>query len=150
KVASKLFVADHAVQVAVGRSDQTHIHFFRLRTSEPLEFAFLQSAQKFWLELERDIAYFVHKQCALIGQFKPAGCGHDRAGKGAALVSKQLAFQKTAGNRRTVEFYKGPVTTAAELVNGAGNELFAGSGFSQEKDRRITGCDGLNQIQDVA
>jgi hypothetical protein len=143
-------IGDHAVQIAIGRGDQPYIDSFGLRTPEPLKLPFLQRAQQFRLELDRDIADLIQEQGAAVRQFEPARLGSESAGEGATLVPKEFAFQQAAWNSGTVELHHGSLAAAAQLMDGARDELFSGPGFTQQEDGRIAGCDGFDQIEDMA
>ena len=73
EVASKLFLVNHLLQISIGCGHQANINFQRPCTAQAFEFAFLQCAQEFRLDLQRNISYLVQKQRASICQFKPSG-----------------------------------------------------------------------------
>src|ERR1700730_2155057 len=59
EVFAELTVANHALQIAVRCGNQTNVYTNRFRTSQAFKFAFLQSAQQLWLQLETNIANFI-------------------------------------------------------------------------------------------
>ena len=59
EVFAELIVANHALQIAVRCGDQPNVYTNRFRTSQAFKFAFLQSAQQLWLQLETNIANFI-------------------------------------------------------------------------------------------
>ena len=75
--------------------------------TEAFEFLFLEDAQEFWLELERDVADFVEEKRAAIGEFEATDFLVDGAGKSSALVPKQFAFKQSIGNGGAVELDEG-------------------------------------------
>ena len=60
-----------------------------------------------------------------------------RAGVGAALMAEQLAFDKPARNRRTVQCDEWPVLARALVVNRSGNEFLARSGLSLNQNSGV-------------
>jgi hypothetical protein len=77
----------------MGCGDQADIHFVSLIAAETLEFLFLKNAQEFRLKLERDVADFIEKERAFVGEFEAACFLGDGAGERAFLVTEALALQ---------------------------------------------------------
>src|SRR5208283_5524750 len=77
KVFAKLIIANHAFQIAMRGRNQTNINLDRLRASEAFKLLFLQSAQKFRLQIHGDVAYLVEKKTAVIRQLEPASLLHE-------------------------------------------------------------------------
>ena len=109
----------------MGRGHNPNVHFLRLRAAQALEFPLLQHAQEFRLQIQRDIADFVQKQCALVGQFQPAGLLGHRPGEGAALMPKKFALQQSAGNGSAVELNKCLLPAGAAIVDGVRDQFLA-------------------------
>src|SRR5271165_3227120 len=101
----------------------------------------LQDAEQLGLQLQRYFSDLVQEESALIRQFQAPNLLADRPGECALLVAEQFAFQKTRGNRRAVQGYKGSVLTLAGVMDGAGDKPLAGSGFAQDQNRRFAGRD---------
>jgi|GEM_PF-6139309 len=114
----------------MGCGHHTNVNFLRSCTSQPLELALLQHAEQFRLQLQWDIAYFVQEQRALVRDFDPANLLSDGTGEGATFMAKKFAFEQPGGNGGTVELYKGSIPARTVTVNGARNELFAGTGLA--------------------
>jgi hypothetical protein len=87
------------------------------------------------LQLERNFAYFFEEERAAIGNLEAADLLCDRAREGAFLVVKQLAFEEARGNGGAVDLYERRLAPAAAIVDGACQQLLAGTGFPAEKDR---------------
>src|SRR6185369_13039359 len=58
-----------------------------------------------------------------------------------------FAFQKSGGNSRAVYFHERSLTTVAEIVNGARDQLLASARFTVDQDSRVSGCDCLDVLQ---
>ena len=68
--------------------DQAHIHFDGARAAQPFELVLLQDAQQLGLQLQRNVADFVEKQRAFMGQLEAADLLRDGAGERALLVAE--------------------------------------------------------------
>ena len=67
--------------------------------SNPLELTFLENAEQLGLRLRGQIADLVKEECPAIGDLEPTDAAGDRAGERALLMAKQLALDKTRGQR---------------------------------------------------
>ena len=70
---------------------------------DALECAFLQHAQQLGLHVGRQIADFVEKERAAVGQLETALAHRDRAREGAALVAEELGLDQRRRERRAVD-----------------------------------------------
>ena len=73
QVLAEALVAYGKTEIAVGGGDDPHIDVAGACLSDALELTLLQHAQQLALQFERDVADFVQKQRAAIGQFEPPG-----------------------------------------------------------------------------
>src|SRR5580692_5813169 len=116
----------------MSRGHNPNVHFFRPRAAQPLEFSLLQDAQELRLQLQRNVANFIQKQRSFVGQLNPANLLSDCAGKGAALVAKQLALEQAAGNSSTIDLYERAVLAVAAIVDRARDKLLASASLTQQ------------------
>ncbi len=72
KVATRFAVSYHLCQVAMSRGHQPNIRLVSSTAAQALEFLFLQCAQQFGLQLQRNIADLFQKESALFGQLEAA------------------------------------------------------------------------------
>jgi hypothetical protein len=56
--------------------------------SQTLELSFLQSAKQFWLNLDRDVSYFIQEEGPLIGQLQPPDFLRDGAGERSFFMTE--------------------------------------------------------------
>ncbi len=77
------------------------------RSAEPFEFMLLQNAQQFGLQFQRNVADFIEKNCAFIGEFESANFLGNGYGECAALVAEKFAFQQSAGNGGAIDLDEG-------------------------------------------
>ena len=115
--------------------DQADINLVSAVAAESLEFLLLQDSQQFRLKFQRDVADFVQKERTLVRQFKASSLLRDRSGECSLFVSEQFTFQKPERDRCAVQFDKGSLPAAAQIVNGAGNQFFAGARLAQRSAR---------------
>src|SRR5260370_17172029 len=95
------------------------------RTSQSLELLFLQHAEQFSLQFERNLSYLVQKNRAAVGYFETANALCDRSCECTFLVSEQLAFQQARRNGRAVELDERLRATGAQIMNGSPNQFFS-------------------------
>src|SRR5437762_4343759 len=83
KVAAEGALADEFGKILVRGGDHADIHALRAVAAEALKFLLLQDAQQFRLEVEWEVADFIEKKRAAVGQFKTADflihCAGERA-----------------------------------------------------------------------
>src|SRR5262249_22572881 len=124
---------DHVFEIPVGGGDQPHVDAMRLRAAEALELLFLEHAQQFRLQRERNIADLVEEQRAPVGHFEAANLLRDGAGKRAFLMAEQLAREKMGRNGRAFHLHERAAAARAERENGSRNDLLAGTGLPKKE-----------------
>src|SRR5258708_13887617 len=106
-----------------------------------------QDPEQLGMQLQRNLANLVQKECAFIRQFKAPNLLTYGPGKCALLVSKQFTFQKPGRNRGAIQRDKPSLFTLAGAMDVAGDEAFAGPGFPQQQNRSVPGRNHPNSIQ---
>ena len=81
-----------AEQIAIRGGEQANVNLDRAVAADAFEFAFLEHAKQFRLQVEGDFAHFVEEQGALISQFEAAFAAFGRARKGPAFMAEKFAF----------------------------------------------------------
>ena len=114
-------------QIAIGGGDDAHIGLDRRAPAHGGVFALLQHAQQPRLRFQRHVADFVEEQRAAFGLLEAADAAIGGAGKGAALMAEQFAFDKFLGDRRHVDGDEGAVAALAVIVQRARDQLLAGA-----------------------
>src|SRR5689334_17188320 len=112
--------------------DQPDIDLMSGVAAESLKFLLLQNAQQFRLKFQRDVAYFVQKESALIRQFKASDFLTDGSSKCPLFMTEQLTLQKPKRNRSAIQLNKGAFATGAQIVYRAGDQFLAGSGLAED------------------
>src|SRR4029077_7724349 len=124
QVAAKSTVRNHLGQIAVRGGYQAKIDAQGLRAAESLDFAFLEDAQEFGLEFQRNVAHFIQENGSFVGKFKATDGASDGAGKCALLVAEQFAFEESSRNGSAVSRDKWAVAAWTEFMNGPGDKFF--------------------------
>src|SRR5262249_35157622 len=89
----------------------------------------------------------VEEERPLVRQLKAPECACQGAREGAALMAEELALQEPCWHGGAVHRDEGAVAARTALVNGAGEELFAGAGLPLEEDGRVCGGDERDLLQ---
>jgi len=106
-------------------SHEPNVDFVSAGATQSLELLFLQHAQQFGLQRQRNVANLVKEQSSLVGQLKAANLLCDRSGEGTFLVTKKLAFQKIQWDGSTIQSYKRMSTPRADIVNRVRDQFLA-------------------------
>src|SRR6185436_11227081 len=80
-----------AFEVAIGRGNHADVHPARRGTAHRLELAFLQYAQQLALQVERQLADFIEKNRAAVGEGEASVAPRRRARERAFLVAEEFA-----------------------------------------------------------
>ena len=108
--------ASLVVKRSIGRRDQPHIHFARLRATDSEHLALLDHTQKLGLKVVGDFSNFVQKKRAAVRALKASGARCTRSAEGALLVPEQLAFQYALRERLAVHSYHRTANAVAEIM----------------------------------
>ena len=133
EIAAEFPVDNHLLEIAVGGGDQSNVGLNQLVAPQTFELLLLEDAQQFGLQFQRHIAHFIEEQGAFVRQFEAADTLGAGPGKRAAFVAEQIALQQPGGHRRAVHLHHPPTVASAEVVDSAGDKLFAGAGFAEDQ-----------------
>ncbi len=134
EIAPKTAGAHVLAEIAIGGGHQAKIAGHRFRAAYRLVGMVLQETQQFDLQRQGQVADLVEKKGATFGHGHATATGSHRAGKGAAHVAEQLAFQEGIGNGGTVHGHEGALRAYAVRVHHAREHLFARAGLAREQD----------------
>src|SRR5258706_7691139 len=147
EVATKFAPRHHLHQITVGCSHQPHVHLVSPSAAQALKFLFLQYAQQFGLQCRWNIAYLIEEKRAFVGQLKAANLLRYGSGEGAFLVAKKLTFQQIQRNGSAIHPYERAAAPRADVVNGACDQLLAGTGFSLNQYCGTGRCDSFDLLE---
>src|ERR1022692_2250279 len=137
EIGAKLLLLNHAPEVLIGRGDHSYVHLDGAAATETLDLLFLQNAQKFRLEFQREVADFIEKQRAAIRGLKTSLALSDGARKGASLVPEEFTLQKRRGNRGTVNGYERLLPSRTGSVNCLRHHFLPGACLPANEDGAI-------------
>ncbi len=107
----------------------------------------LDDAQHLGLELRVHVADLVEQQGAAVGLGEQPAAGRGGAGKGAANVAKELALEQLIRQRGAVDRHERRIAARPVNVDGARDELLAGSTLAADQHRRGRHRDAFAQIE---
>src|SRR5262245_30611682 len=137
---------DARSQIDVGRGDQTKVGPHESRAAEPPELALLEHAQQLGLRVERQVADLVEKERGAVGLLEDAGALGVRARERAALVTEELALDRTGRDRVAVERHQLVPRPRTQSVQDARDEFLPGARLAGDQYRDVGGCDTLDLI----
>ena len=100
QILAEVALGDFFLQIDVGGGDHAHVHLHRLRIADALEFALLQDAQQFHLQLRLQRADLIEENRAAVGGLKPADLVADGAGERSLDVAEQFAIPAACRSAR--------------------------------------------------
>ena len=146
EIFTELSFLDETLQIAVSGRYNPNINGHRHDSAHPLELPLLEKAQELRLKFRRHVADLVEKDRAAMSQFDLARLTPVRAGKRALFMAEQFALQEFFRQTHRIDSDKRPIFSFTPVVNGASEDLFAGSAFAEEQDRRTAAGCLLRQI----
>src|SRR4029077_20841731 len=112
-----------------GGRHNAYVHPNRLAAAQSLELLFLQDAEEFRLQLQRQIADFVEEERALVRQLESPFGLRKRSCERASFVAEELTLEQGSGNRGAVHFYKRPPVSHTVVVHGTCDNLLPRTSF---------------------
>src|SRR4029077_13797322 len=111
-------------QIPVRGRDDADIYLDWLGAPEPLDHPFLEDTEQLYLDIRGELSNLIEEERGVVGGLEPADLTHPGAGEGAALMSKELAFDERARNRGAADANHLALSLRAHLVNRLGEEFF--------------------------
>ena len=125
QVAAEFLLLRQVFQVQLGRRDDAHVDGRGHVGAEPFDIAFLQHAQQFHLQRQRQAFDFVEEESAVVRVLDLAHLPLGRARECARFVAEDFAFKYAFGNRAAVDGDKVVLAPMAEVVQAAGHHFLA-------------------------
>src|SRR5271154_782492 len=97
------------------------------------DFLFLNSPQKFSLEIDRKLADLVKKHRATFGASQQPVLGLVRSCECAFHIPEELAFDQGGHQRAAVDGNEGLVVETSGVMNGASDHLLAGAALAENQ-----------------
>src|SRR6516225_4480117 len=150
QVLAELSVTDRVQEIGVGGGDNTNVDVEGSGLAERRDFAVIEEAEQFGLEVEAHLADLVEEQRAAGSATDESELVAVGAGKGAAAVAEQLALEQLARNGRAVEGDERPLSAVGEVVNRPRENLLAGAALACDKYGDFRLSDPLCEVHVVA
>src|SRR5438552_8870677 len=148
KILSKLSGSHAFLQVLIRCSHQPQIDLDGTRSSHPLEFALLQDAQQLCLQQQGKLTNLVEEQCSTTRDFDLSLLLSACPGEGTFLIAKQLAFQQSLGDSRTIDGNECCIGSRTVCVQGMCYQFFASPALALNEHGRVGGSYAPNEFED--
>ena len=127
------------------RGNQAHVGANRLRAAQPLELARLNHAQQLDLGRQVQLADFIEKERAPLGELEASFLRRVRAGERPFFVAEQLRFDEALRQRRAAHLDERPLRPQRVVVDGLRDQLFAGARLAADEHGRV----GSRDLRDL-
>src|SRR6185503_11842983 len=131
---------ERGVEIHVGGADQTEVRLHGTRSAYRTELPLLQDSQQLGLKRRLHLAYLVEQNRAAIGELEKAGALRHCAGERPATVAEQFRLDQIVRDRRTVDLDERACRAAAQLMDGARDQLLAGTVLPMHEHAGVAGC----------
>jgi len=135
-------------KVAVGGRDDADVDLDGFCAANPVDFTFLERAQKLCLQAGIHLADFVEQQCSPVGFLELADTARDGAGKRPLLMSEQFGFEQVLRDRSAVHRNERFLGAQRFPVYIAGEHFLTGTGFAGDQDGGVAWCHLIGQRDD--
>src|SRR5271157_33878 len=135
-------------QVTVGGGNQADIHLLDLGRADALNLAVLDDAQQLGLHGQGSFPHFIQEHGAPVSVLEQSRACVRGPGEGAAHMAEQLALQERINQCGTVAHCQALLAHRADLMDGAGNELFARAGGTYEENVGVVAGNLAGKIED--
>ena len=126
-----------AAEVLVGGGDDADVDGERPFGADRLDLAVLQDPQHLGLGLEAHVADLVEEDRPAVRLDELADLAPVGAGERALLVTEELGLDELLGNRGAVDPDERLARPIREVMQPAGNQLFAGARLTEDQDRGV-------------
>src|SRR5581483_2710175 len=147
EILAELAFRNELGQILMGSEDQAGAKRNEAVRTQPAELHLLQHAQQLDLRVQAQIADFVEEERAVAGLLEVAFARTHGAGKSALLMAEELSFDEGFRNRAARDGDERLARTGAEIVNGARDQLLAGSAFAGDQHGGIEIGDAADKLK---
>ena len=139
-------VRDGDLEIAVRGGDDSHVDVHVVAAAQPRELAVLQHLQELRLQRLMHLADFVEEHRPFVRELELARLLLDGAGEGASLEPEQLRLEQLGREGRAVDLDEGAVPAGRRGVDGARDELLAGSALAADEHRHVGVGDASDEV----
>src|SRR3984893_17244111 len=131
----------------MGCGNDANVYFSRAVFPDSFKLLFLQHLEKFGLKTDGYLGDFVQKERATVCNLNPSHPILVSTGESAFNMTEEFAFEQLIWDRGTVYLDERPLLSWTALMDGSGDQFLAGTGFAQDKTRRIGAGNELYLMQ---
>jgi hypothetical protein len=139
---------DHGLEVAVGGGEDLYVDADEVGAADAAEGLLFDGAEELGLDVEGHGGDFVEEEDAAVGDFHEAVFALFGAGEGAGFVAEELGFEDGVLDGGAVDGDEGFVVAGTSLVDGVGEDFFAGAGGAGDEDGDGGGGGALGLVHD--
>lgn len=141
EITTKCASVDGSNKVAACGSNDANVDFAVRGTANALDATFCDGTKEFGLDFDGEFTQFVEKNGAAVSLEKRRETFVDGACEGTSLVAEEGGFGEALGDGSAIDDDEWFFCARAGLMNGLGNDFFAGAGFAGDEDGEIGGGD---------
>jgi hypothetical protein len=145
EVFAEVAFLNHLLEFTVGGADDSDIDMEGFVVADASDFAGFEEPEELNLHAFIEFSEFIEEQCASIGDFEESSSVCICAGECAAAVSEEFAFDEVFRDGAAVDGDEGFISSFALFVDSSGDHFLAGTGFSEDKDSGVSGCDAVDE-----
>ena len=151
EIAAKGLRLDQMPQVLMGGGNQANVNETIADVPHASKLFLFQNLEQFGLNVRINVANFVEKHGAPMGDLEQPGLDVDRPGERSFLMAKQLGFEELSSQSSAVEVDERFLSARAILMKPRGENSLARPRFPLNQNRALTVrdfCGGLGQPLD--
>src|SRR5262249_32641634 len=133
EVAAEASAIHLALEIAVRRRDDAHVHLARMRLADATDLTLLERAKELRLHGERQLADLGEEDGAFVGRFDRAESIAVGAGERAANVAEELALDDVRADRAAVDDDERFVCAVTALDDLRRDELLAAAALAVDE-----------------
>src|SRR6266852_724467 len=141
EIPAKAMFADKFLQILICSSNEAHVQPDGGTGAQSADFLPLNDAQHLRLRQRTHLPHFVEEYRSSIPPLELACRFANRAGKGAALVAEEFAFDEAVWNRSTIDADQRLVSPRAGVMDKLRRQFFACSGLARDQHVAVEGGD---------
>src|SRR6266851_6461122 len=124
--------------------DNSNVDGYWLIAADALDFTLLQHSQQCDLDLGRQVANFVQKNCPAACRFEPSEASLGCTGESALLVTKKLGRNQRLWDCSAIHPDECPIGAFGSFMDAASYQLLSRTSFAENQNRRVGRCQFCN------
>src|SRR4051794_9695875 len=149
EVLTHLAVDNRFLRIAVRCGDDARFDVDLLVAADAPELPFFEHAEQLDLQLDRHLSNFVEEDRTALGDFEVALAAFDCVRECALLVAEDFGLDQRRRDRAAIEGDERLRAPARQRVDGVGDDFFARSRLTDDKDVRVGVRDHLDLFEEL-